>query len=260
MLNMSPVVNTTVMKTTIKVEPNLDKKDLQPGNKSDFGDLDVIVISSDSESDSESKPRVTVKKEDIRIRLKEPIVRAKGKARNRAMSVANRDANASAAFDRGSFIQESGTVWTDSDITSFVIEGDLQVTAELWVKRVEYLSEIPYIFPIPKVATAFIVDLQDEKFLVPKSESDSTLRKPDALIKSKVGSLATGTKILLIDDKICRIRTVGRVGVDPQILPPAFVFKQGMNALCAAGLGYSAKDAMRVQRLTQSFLMSRAMN
>ena len=84
------------------------------------------------------------------------------------------NALASAAFDHGSFIQESGTVWTDSVITSFVIEGDLQVTAELWIKHVEYLSEIPYIFPIPKVATAFIVDLQDEKFFVPKSESNPT--------------------------------------------------------------------------------------
>ena len=188
---MSPVINTTVRKTTIKVEPNLEKKYLQHGNNPSFGpdDSDVIVISSDSES--ESKPRVKEEEDaGVRIRLKEPIVRAKGKARNRAISVANINATtASAAFDRGSFIQESGTVWTDSVITSFVIEGDLQVTAELWVKRVEYISEIPYIFPIPKVATAFIVDLQDEKFLVPKSESNPTPRRPDALIKSKVGCL-----------------------------------------------------------------------
>lgn len=187
MLNKSPIINTTVKH--VKVEPNLDKN----GSKPAFGGSDVIVISSDSES--ESKPRVK-KEEDtgIRFKLNEPtlLVSTKGKARNRAIKVANTiGTNASAAFDRGSFIQESGTVWTDSDITSFVIEGALQVTTELWVKRVEYLSEIPYIFPIPKVATAFIVDLQDEKFLVPKSESDPTPRKPDALIKSKVRCLAT---------------------------------------------------------------------
>ena len=139
MLNKSPVINTTVRH--VKVEPNLDKN----GSKPAFGGSDVIVISSDSES--EGKPRVK-KEEDtgIRFKLNEPtvIVRTKGKARNRAIRVANTiGTNASAAFDRGSFIQESGTVWTDSDITSFVIEGALQVTTELWVKRVEYLSYTP---------------------------------------------------------------------------------------------------------------------
>ena len=77
----------------------------------------------------------------VRSRLKGPTVRAKprGKVRNRAIPVANINATSNEAFDRGSFIQVSQTAWTDSDITSFVIEGDLQVTAELWVKRVEYL-------------------------------------------------------------------------------------------------------------------------
>src|SRR5277367_2143501 len=176
---MSPVVNTTVKKTMflqgvreIKVKPSLDKKDLWHGNKPAFSDSDVIVISLDSESES----KLRVKKEDARLRLKGPTVRAKprGKVRNRAIPVADINATSNEAFDRGSFIQVSQTAWTDSDITSFVIEGDLQVTAELWVKRVEYLSEIPYIFPIPKVATAFIIDLQDKKFLIPKSESDPT--------------------------------------------------------------------------------------
>src|SRR5271168_4830131 len=62
-----------------------------------------------------------------------------GKVRNRATPVANINAMSNEAFDRGSFIQVSQTAWTDSDITSFVIEGNLQVTAELWVKRVKYL-------------------------------------------------------------------------------------------------------------------------
>jgi len=212
----------------IKVEPNLDKRDLRHEVS---GDSDVIVISSDSES--ENKP--SVKKEGMRVRLKEPAAtKAKGQARNRATLVPK--AESSAAFDRGSFIQESETVWTDSDITSFVIEGDLQVTTELWVKRVEYLSEIPYIFPIPKVATAFIVDLQDEKFLIPKSEGDPTPRRPDALIKNKVRCLAAKC-IAPIDEVNSRTRTVGRVGVEAPILLPMCVFNQDMNASCAAGLG-----------------------
>jgi len=71
---MSPVVNTFPQRLgEIKVEPNLDKKDLWHGNKSAVGDSDVIVIPSDSES--ESKPRA--KKEDVKLRLKEPTGRAK---------------------------------------------------------------------------------------------------------------------------------------------------------------------------------------
>jgi hypothetical protein len=112
--------------------------------------------------------------------------KAKGKVRNRAIPASSPELKV--AFDRGLFIQESQTAWTDSKITSFVIEDDLQVMTELWVKRTEYLSDIPYIFPIPIVPTAFIVDLQDEKFLVPKSESDPMPLRPDALIKSKVRS------------------------------------------------------------------------
>ena len=48
--------------------------------------------------------------------------------------------------------------------------------------------------------------------------------------------------------------------MEARILPPACVFKQDMNASCAAVLGYSVKDAMHVKRLTQSFLMSPAMS
>jgi len=178
------VKKTTLQPVVIKVEPYLDKKGLRHGDKRTRVDhSDVIVISSDSESEKQSRvPKVKLEG------LTSTAVQAKGKARNRAIPVLKTNPT---AFDRGSFIQESETVWTDSEITSFVIEGKLQVTAELWVKRVEYLSEIPYTFPIPKVATAFIVDLQDEKFLIPKSESDPTPRRPDALIKSKVRRIST---------------------------------------------------------------------
>ena len=187
-------INTAVKKTTfrqvvIKVEPHLDKKDLRHGNKpaQRVDDSDVIVISSDSESEKQS--RVPVEKKGFKVKLEGPTAaQAKGKARNRAIPVLK---TSPTAFDPRSFIQESETIWTDSEITSFVIEGNLQVTAELWVKRVEYLSEIPYTFPIPKVATAFIIDLQDENFLIPKSESDPTPRRPDALIKSKVCCIFT---------------------------------------------------------------------
>jgi hypothetical protein len=185
-LSITPVVNTIVKKPLfppagIKKEPNLDKRNLYHGDKqARANDSEVILISSDS--DSGRKP--TVKKEDVRVKLEgSKTAKGKGKVRNRVIPVPILSGR---AFDQGLFIQESQTVWTDSEMTTFVIEGDLQVTAELWVKRVEYLSEIPYVFPIPKVATAFIVDLHHEKFLIPKSENDPTPRRPDWLIKSKV--------------------------------------------------------------------------
>lgn len=183
---MRPVVNATV-----KVEPNLANT-MQHGNKP--VDSDVIVISSDSEPESELKEMVMI--EDMmdikgKFKLKAPATKSKGKRRNRAIPIleSNPTADSEAVFDFGLFVEESQTAWTDSEITSFVIEGDHQVTAELWVKRLEYLSEIPYIFPIPKIPTAFIIDLRDEKFFIPKSESDPTPWKPDALIKSKVRQL-----------------------------------------------------------------------
>ena len=76
------------------------------------------------------------------------------------------------------------------------------------MKRIEYLSEIPYIFPIPKVATAFIVDLQDEKFFILKSKSDPMPRRPDALIKNKVRCLVAKNTVP-IDKVNFRTRTGG---------------------------------------------------
>src|SRR5271156_1232387 len=134
---MSPVVNTTVKKSPvppvfIKAEPNLGKRDLYHGKKQTRvnNDSEVIVISSDSESGR--KPRV--KKEDIRAKLEGSKTKVKGKVRNHAIPAPL--PGLKAAFDHGLFIQESQTAWTDSEITSFVIEDDLQVTAELWVRAI----------------------------------------------------------------------------------------------------------------------------
>ena len=252
---------TTNQQITIKVEPDLDKKNLRNGYKPVYAnDLDVIVISSDSESEPEK--RSSVKKEDVmgnlRVGLMATRTKVKGKARNRAHPVLNANP---IAFDRESFVQESGTVWTDSEIKSFVIDGDLQVTTELWVKRVEYLSEIPYIFPIPKVATAFIIDLRDEKFLIPTSESDPTPQRIDALIKSKVCSFSADNKIFFLNDWVIFFitRTVGRVGAENRIQLPVCVFNQEMNASCAVDHGSLVKVAMHAQKSTPSFLTLHAM-
>ena len=72
----------------------------------------------------------------------------------------------------------------------------------------------------------FIVDLQDEKFFIPKSKSDPTPQRPGALIKNKVCCLAAKNTVP-IDEVNFKTRTVGRVGVEALILPPVCVFSLG---------------------------------
>ncbi|KAJ7702166.1 hypothetical protein B0H16DRAFT_1832003 [Mycena metata] len=56
----------------------------------------------------------------------------------------------------------SNTLWQD-DITSSVRTGRFTITQKIKVQRLEYLSEIPSIWPIPRSSTAFVIDLDDEK-------------------------------------------------------------------------------------------------
>jgi hypothetical protein len=78
----------------------------------------------------------------------------------------------------------SDTNWCDNKITSCIIICKTQITTKLVVQRVEYLTEIPSVWPVPHISTAFLVDLQDPKFDLRDNEGD--LYRPDALIKNKV--------------------------------------------------------------------------
>jgi hypothetical protein len=71
---------------------------------------------------------------------------------------------------------------------SFVIEGEFKVTKELQVERVEYLMDIPSICPIPRIQTAFILDLRDDaKYLVRKKTGKiATPVTRDFILKNKV--------------------------------------------------------------------------
>ncbi|KAJ6558975.1 hypothetical protein B0H10DRAFT_1967130 [Mycena sp. CBHHK59/15] len=57
---------------------------------------------------------------------------------------------------------ESDTVW-DDPIKSFMCTGQFSITRKVKVQQIEYLSELPSIWPIPRVPTAFVIDLSDEK-------------------------------------------------------------------------------------------------
>jgi hypothetical protein len=156
---------------------------LEPETRPISIDKEVIELLSDS--DDEIIMRV-VKKE-----LPEPATIVKVAARKKLEGPAKERIKSSnfEAFDPLKFTQKSDTIWTDSDITSYRIDEVLQVTMGLQVDRVEYLSEIPNVWPVPQVSTAFIVDLRSSKFLqVRKSSTDpvSAPLRPDSLIKNKV--------------------------------------------------------------------------
>jgi len=147
---------------------------------------EVIEILSDSEDEQPG-------------RLKEEastgcIARTSGGKKEKGMEKPNISGNngmrpsSRAPFDPSMFTEKSGTIWTDSDVTSFAVEGTFQVTKEVRVDRVEYLTDIPSVWPIPKLQSAFILDLQDDaKYLVHKKPGRvATPATPDFLIKNKV--------------------------------------------------------------------------
>ncbi|KAG6886951.1 hypothetical protein C0992_001483 [Termitomyces sp. T32_za158] len=86
-------------------------------------------------------------------------------------------------FDPMDFIFPSDTQWHDPKVTSTVIKQKTHVTSSLTVKHIEYLTVIPSLWPIPKIPTAFIVDLCDPNYKI--FHSDGILYSPDALIKNK---------------------------------------------------------------------------
>ncbi len=78
----------------------------------------------------------------------------------------------------------STTVWLDSDIKSDVCAEPTKITRELSVLRVEYLSALPSYWPVPREATAFVVDLHDPRYDL--YDKNGQRLSPDALIKNKV--------------------------------------------------------------------------
>ncbi|KAF8812196.1 hypothetical protein BYT27DRAFT_7221222 [Phlegmacium glaucopus] len=140
---------------SVKPEPNVDTAMMTETCM--VIDKEVIEILSDSEDE---KIMQNVKKEplpsvqNVKVVVKK---KAMGKEReNYAVRIPSSRSSDLEAFDPLKFVQESDTVWTDSEITSHRIDKPFQVTLELRVNRVEYLSEIPNVWPIPHVPTAFI--------------------------------------------------------------------------------------------------------
>lgn len=91
----------------------------------------------------------------------------------------------SAYIDPAAFVDVSETIWHDSNgLTSRIIKKKLQITSNVEVDKLEYLSELPSMYPIPRDRTAYLVDLRDPKFMI--YDTKGKLYTPDALMKDKV--------------------------------------------------------------------------
>ena len=142
-------------------------------------------------SDSEDEQPARLKEEELSTTF---IAWTKGRKKEKDRGIemgGNEQISSLFPFGPSMFTKESGTIWTDSDVTSLAVEGAFHVTKELQVDRVEYLTDIPSIWPIPKIPTAFILDLRDDrKYLLHKKPGSinmqtQTLATPDFLIKNK---------------------------------------------------------------------------
>ncbi|KAJ6607624.1 hypothetical protein B0H10DRAFT_2227630 [Mycena sp. CBHHK59/15] len=98
-------------------------------------------------------------------------------------------------------LQDSDTLWLDDGLSSRVRIGEMRVTSNVTVQRVEYVPGLPSAFPIPEIATAFVVDLHDAQYNL--TDKHGKLYTVDALIKNKdndsfEGPTGTGDSKVLV--------------------------------------------------------------
>ena len=79
---------------------------------------------------------------------------------------------------------EASTNWLDENITSTVKQGPIKITRQCTVDAVEYISDLPSYWPVPRNKRAYVVDLSDTKFEV--YDKNNRLLTVDALIKNAV--------------------------------------------------------------------------
>ncbi|KAF9479178.1 hypothetical protein BDN70DRAFT_984560 [Pholiota conissans] len=83
----------------------------------------------------------------------------------------------------GTFDGVEPTVWLDASISSTIRHyGQTNITRQSHVSVVEYLSDLPSYWPVPRDSRAFILDLSDPKFNI--EEKPGKLMTPDALFKN----------------------------------------------------------------------------
>lgn len=88
------------------------------------------------------------------------------------------------ASDNEVELRPSDTQWLDPDVTSRISDKPRRLNRQLMVDRIEYVTGLPSYWPVPRVKTAYIVDLSDPKYLA--YDNDGEPFTIDALIKNKV--------------------------------------------------------------------------
>jgi hypothetical protein len=94
------------------------------------------------------------------------------------------NSSASDSDDDSDFDQPISSNWLDDFISSTVKQGPIKITRQCKVDAVEYLSDLPSYWPVPRNKRAYVVDLSDPKFNV--YDKNGKLMTVDALIKNAV--------------------------------------------------------------------------
>lgn len=72
-------------------------------------------------------------------------------------------ASNSSSPDPPVFHSESDTYWLDDDVTSMRIYGKTSLTSRTRVECVEKVNGLPTVWPVPRIKTAYLLDLTDDE-------------------------------------------------------------------------------------------------
>ncbi|KAJ7483136.1 hypothetical protein B0H11DRAFT_2232164 [Mycena galericulata] len=104
------------------------------------------------------------------------------------------DSNSDDELEESGIETVSTTVWCDTDIISKAIDGLAHINRQTKVQRVEYLNELASGYPVPRVPTAYVLDLRDPKFdFRAGADGRGELLNADALILNRVAIKSRGT-------------------------------------------------------------------
>jgi hypothetical protein len=86
-------------------------------------------------------------------------------------------------------LRKSDTIWLDPHVSSMVRVVNRRLTrdARTYVERIEYLTELPSLMPVPRIRTAFVIDCSDPKFNIYDEHGD--LLSVEVLAKGQVSAI-----------------------------------------------------------------------
>ncbi|KAJ6598126.1 hypothetical protein DFH09DRAFT_1394058 [Mycena vulgaris] len=173
---------------TLKSEPGSAPLPFRTRSRTEGG-REVIELLSDAEE--EEGPAISLTQNGDRdVRSSTPDLS------NANSDVADLDLSDAAELDPGT-LQESDTVWLDPHVSSMVrvVRASFTSDARTYVDNMEYLTEIPSVLPVPRVPTAYVLDLSAAKFnLVDKH---GHLIPVDGLMKSEINDSWTGNEFTM---------------------------------------------------------------